>query len=438
MIKVEFLKNKLLENNEEKMLITIAKSVVNLSQERKKLNLCFALDISSSMNLAINNNELNDDMSKMKMLNINDYSINSFINNQSNNKLSKSIEALKIALEKMNEGDYFSLILFNHTAHNFISPVRITNENKNEIMLKLNQIKAHGNTNLYEGWFQSTKNVAQNLNSNYINRVIIITDGETNSGIVDTAIIANNIRSIYENTKISTTCFGIGDSFNEDLLEKISENGSGNFYYINNSKIVSALFISEYKSLNNTIGTNVKLKVKFNKNIKEFTNMNNFVSQEDYYLLTDIINNKEKNILFTFKNTLPASINKDTICSIELSYENNGEKYIVKNKIKMQTTNKNEYETLLSNENILVLFAKTHIANNQRLASENFRTGNFNNAKKILNETIEQYKNSSLSKNDTINELLASCVNTTENINLNNARDMTKILRSQSYNSRYD
>ena len=438
MIKVEFLKNKLLENNEEKMLITIAKSVVDISQERKKLNLCFALDISSSMNLIINNNELNDNSYKMKMLNIDDYSINSFIHNQSNNKLSKSIEALKIALEKMDEGDYFSLVLFNQTVHNFISPVRITKENKNEIMLKLNQIKANGNTNLYEGWFQSTKNVAENLNSQYINRVILITDGETNSGLMDTTKIVNNIRSVYENTKISTTCFGIGDSFNEDLLEKISENGSGNFYYINNSKIVSALLISEYQSLNSTIGTNVKLKVKFNKDIKEFKNINNFVGQEDYYILTDIINNKEKNILFTFKNTLSSSVNKDNICSIELSYENNGEKHIVKNKIKMQTTNKSEYETLLSNENILVIFAKAHIANNQRLASEHFRTGDFNNAKKILNETINQYKNSNLSKDSAINTLLASCVNTTENINLNNVKDMTKILRSQSYNSRYD
>ena len=57
------------------------------------------------------------------------------------------------------------------------------------------------------------------------------------------------MRTIKFNPSISTSTFGVGEGFNEHLLEAMSNQGGGNFYYIDTPKAIPDLFLREFKEL---------------------------------------------------------------------------------------------------------------------------------------------------------------------------------------------
>ncbi len=105
-----------------------------------------------------------------------------------------------------------------------------------------------GSTNLGGGWLQGCQNVARRQSRDKVNRTLLLSDGQANVGIVDANELGQHASEIFERG-VSTSTFGIGLGFNEHLMERIANQGGGNFYYIGHDQQIPELLMQEFSDL---------------------------------------------------------------------------------------------------------------------------------------------------------------------------------------------
>ena len=122
------------------------------------------------------------------------------------------------------------------------------------------QVYAGGSTNLSGGWLKGAKLVEKGLIEG-TNRVLLLTDGQANAGIIDPDKLVGLTQS-SASRRVSTTCIGFGAHFNEDLLEPMARAGAGNYWYVESYDQMAAIFQDEIEGLVALAAQNVELEVR--------------------------------------------------------------------------------------------------------------------------------------------------------------------------------
>ncbi len=134
-------------------------------------------------------------------------------------------------------------------------------ENKAQIINLIREIQPRGSTALHSGWVQGGIQVSQYMNPEHLNRMIVLTDGLANVGETNPDAIANDVHGLAARG-VSTTAMGVGDDYDEDLLEAMARSGDGNFYHIESPQQLPTFFQSELLGLMATIGNTVSLGIE--------------------------------------------------------------------------------------------------------------------------------------------------------------------------------
>lgn len=90
-------------------------------------------------------------------------------------------------------------------------------------------VQSGGSTNLFGGWEQGAKQLDKGL-YNSISRVILLSDGQANHGLLEVSAIEQHCRD-WLAKGVSTTTVGLGRGFNEDLMIAMARAGGGQQYY---------------------------------------------------------------------------------------------------------------------------------------------------------------------------------------------------------------
>lgn len=122
------------------------------------------------------------------------------------------------------------------------------------------RVYARGSTNLSGGWLKGRMLVEQGQVEG-TNRVVLLTDGQANAGIVDPARLEGLARNGAAR-RTSTTCIGFGRDYNEDLLEAIARAGGGNYWFVESDDQMAAIFDTEIEGLVALAAQNVELEVR--------------------------------------------------------------------------------------------------------------------------------------------------------------------------------
>src|SRR4029079_8341345 len=92
-------------------------------------------------------------------------------------------------------------------------------------------IDARGSTNLSEGWLRGCEQLARHQLENGVNRCLLLTDGLANVGETNPTVLATHAAELRARG-ISPSTFGVGNDFDERLLQELADAGGGHFYYI--------------------------------------------------------------------------------------------------------------------------------------------------------------------------------------------------------------
>ena len=110
-------------------------------------------------------------------------------------------------------------------------------------------IHAGGNTNLHGGWKEGADTLTD-LSGLGLKRVILLSDGQANEGVTEPEAIATQCAE-WAAKGVTTSTYGLGNSFNEELMVAMARSGGGNHYYGDTAEDLMEPFQQELELLGN-------------------------------------------------------------------------------------------------------------------------------------------------------------------------------------------
>ncbi len=187
----------------------------------------------------------------------------------SGDKLEAAKEATRGLIRQMSGQDRITLVSFadDVIVHTDAQPV--TPETVRKIDAELLQLQTRGMTNLSNGWFSGVDCACRVAESNPVlrARVVLLSDGHANGGIVDSSELTMHAKQLRIRG-VTTSTLGIGNGYDEHLLQAIAENGGGRMHDAERADDISVVLLGE---LGEVLGTAVEetiLKIEAPKNVR--------------------------------------------------------------------------------------------------------------------------------------------------------------------------
>lgn len=173
-------------------------------------------------------------------------------------KMVRAREAVCYCLEQLLPADRAAVVIFDTEVQ-----VLVPNTPAAEAAgwtRRVRAVEAGSSTALHEGWVRAGLEVTSGLLPDGLNRVLLVTDGLANVGETNPSRIVRDVAGLRQRG-ISTTTIGVGDDFNEDLLQAMAEAGDGNAWYVERPEQFSDIFATEMGGLAALFGRNASLGV---------------------------------------------------------------------------------------------------------------------------------------------------------------------------------
>ncbi len=170
--------------------------------------------------------------------------------------LHHALKAAESVVEQLEANDVLSVVVYDDRVDTVVPPQPVTD--KSALKNSIRRVRAGGITNLSGGWLQGCEYVKNQLDSQKINRVLLLTDGLANMGIQDPKVLTATAGKKAEEG-ITTTTLGFAQGFNEDLLIGMARAANGNFYFIQSIDEATEVFSIELDSLRAVVGQNLKV-----------------------------------------------------------------------------------------------------------------------------------------------------------------------------------
>jgi len=130
-----------------------------------------------------------------------------------------------------------------------------------DLVNRVRQIESGGSTALFDGWQEGVKQLAPFVKKERIARVILLTDGQANHGLVDEAKIFEHVAKAA-GASITTSTVGLGHGFNETLLTGMAKAGEGAANFGQTADDLSEAFEEQFAILSNSFLRQVKITVQ--------------------------------------------------------------------------------------------------------------------------------------------------------------------------------
>ena len=221
-------------------------------EDRKDAKLTFVIDVSGSMNRE--------------------------------NRLELVKQTLTLLVDQLRPGDEIGIVVYGSNARVVLPHTR--NVNREHILAAINSLTPGGSTNAEEGLRMGYKLALQNLHPNYINRVILCSDGVANVGRTGPdAILAEIDTYVKKDIFLTTVGFGMGN-YNDILMEQLANKGNGSYAYVDTLKEAKRVFVENLTGTLQVIAKDAKIQVEFNpQTVSRFRLLgyeNRRLAQEDF------------------------------------------------------------------------------------------------------------------------------------------------------------
>lgn len=201
------------------------------SQQAPPSNLVFLLDVSGSM----------DAVDKLPLLK----------------------DSFEVLLDQLNSPrSTIAIVVYAGAAGLVLPPTPLSNKRK--IMKAINDLDSGGSTAGGEGIQLAYKIAKQAFIKGGNNRIILATDGDFNLGVDSDEALVDLIKE-KKQSGVFLTCLGFGTgNLNDSMMEKITNAGDGNYFYIDKLKEAKKVLAQSLAGTLYAIAKDVKIQVEFN------------------------------------------------------------------------------------------------------------------------------------------------------------------------------
>lgn len=178
----------------------------------------------------------------------------------SGGKLELAKRAIETAVDRLRPTDRFAVVCYDDRIDVVVEGTSASREAKTNAMERLRSIDARGSTDLGNGYLRGAEQVAMAVTEPGVNRVLLLTDGLANLGITDPAELARHAQELRARG-VTTSTFGVGADFDEQLLQSMADAGGGHFYFIASAVQIQDHIASEVGELLAIVARNAAIEV---------------------------------------------------------------------------------------------------------------------------------------------------------------------------------
>lgn len=181
-------------------------------------------------------------------------------------KIQYARAALHALVDQLHRDDIFSLVVYDD-AVDVLRPAARVGRDKHAIRTLVDEITPRGWTNLGGGMTEGFRQVEKNTGRKYVNRVILLSDGLANQGLTD----PHRLQSIARRQRdraISLSTIGVGLDYNENLMVGLSEQGGGNYYFLESSRNLASVLQGEFDRMGDVVAQNVTLELELGRGVR--------------------------------------------------------------------------------------------------------------------------------------------------------------------------
>jgi Ca-activated chloride channel homolog len=180
-------------------------------------------------------------------------------------KIDYARQALLTIIDQLGSEDIFSLIVYDDVIEVPFPAQRV--ERREPLRRLVEEIYPRGSTNLGGGMMEGFAQVERNRRREYVNRVILLSDGLANQGIVN-PVELNRIARQYRTSSVSLTTMGVGLEYNENLMMGLAEAGGGNYYFIESPRSLASIMERELKSASAVVAQNATVELRLHRGVR--------------------------------------------------------------------------------------------------------------------------------------------------------------------------
>jgi Ca-activated chloride channel family protein len=182
-------------------------------------------------------------------------------------KINDAKKAVIGLIKKLRAEDRLALISYSDSVELLSSFVPLGGAQREKLTAVVQSIKTGGGTNLGGGLEKGIGLLKMTDVEKRQRKIILISDGLANKGIVDTTQLGYMAGNGAEyNLGISTV--GVGYDFNEMLMTTIADHGSGNFYFLEDPQAFAQVFDHEFRATRNVLATDLEIRIPVGKGVR--------------------------------------------------------------------------------------------------------------------------------------------------------------------------
>ncbi len=226
-------------------------------------------------------------------------------------KLQTAKLAALAVLDRLTAQDEAVVVVFDHEVQVLQPLGPVTDLYRMQARLALGELAPGGNTALHEGWLTGCLAIAREtaaISGGEIARCFLLTDGQANHGITDAEQIATQVHDVRNQASVSTSTFGIGDDYMEDLLGAMAVAGGGQFHHLRTVDEIANTFVAELGELLTIAAPRVRLEVAAPhrgvraETISHYQTQNLADGQTGWVVdIGDLIHDEERQVVMRFR-----------------------------------------------------------------------------------------------------------------------------------------
>ena len=338
-------------NNEFHALLRVnAENIPNLHERQNTLNLAIVIDRSGSM---------------------------------SGQPLDEAKRSAIMMVEQMHSSDRVAIVTYDNTAE-LVVPSTLCSE-RQSIIECIRNIQSGGVTALHAGWLMGAEEVARHKTPTSLNRVLLLSDGNANRGLVDQLEIKSQCAQLAD-AGVTTSTYGLGHDFNEQLMVEMSTSGLGQGYYGETAEDLADPFKEEFELLLNTVASKLILSAE----APDFVGLrllNKLRQSQNGWSMPDIAAGGEGWALFKIsikKNEISDAPMEVLRCVVSYTDQDGVSQKTSQAKLILQPLSPNAFEAVEENERVGDRISELEVASFQEEAREAAQRGDWDRVDRVV------------------------------------------------------
>jgi Ca-activated chloride channel family protein len=157
-------------------------------------------------------------------------------------------------INKLQKGDLVCVASYGSSVELHTEPMD-AHAGRQQLIAAVERLTSNGGTPLRAGWLCGANAIAPFVSKYGLSRVLLLSDGQATDGS-QPELLAEEARQLM-GAGISTSTYGLGLNFNEELMTKLAQGGQA--FYAETADNLVAYFESEFDMLSATVGRQVRV-----------------------------------------------------------------------------------------------------------------------------------------------------------------------------------